>query len=69
MTARLVEHTYRDGYGRRDHDRSFWIVECSPCLAVLNSGHHYPEHALHHARALAAEHNEEAHNIPSPGRN
>jgi hypothetical protein len=61
--ARPVQHTYRDGYGRPEHDRPFHIVECARCAVVLNSGHHYSAEHLHHALALAEEHNRLEHEV------
>jgi hypothetical protein len=37
------------------------MVECRECLVILNSGHHYPPTATHHAQRLAGEHNAEHH--------
>lgn len=61
--AIAAEHVYRDGYGRTELDRPFWIVECQPCLVVLNSGHHYTDQAL--AQRLAEAHNAEVHGAVS----
>lgn len=52
--AVVVDRTYSAG-------TPYSIVICDPCLAALNSGHHYPAHARHHAVALADAHNAEHH--------
>lgn len=66
-TAHLVEHTYHDGYGRREFDRPFHTVHCDRCGIVLNSGHHYRPEAdgtpSRFALELAAEHNRDAHDL------
>jgi hypothetical protein len=54
--AKLEQHVYRDGYGRTELDRPFYIVVCDTCHIALNSGHHYRESHKHHAEALAATH-------------
>lgn len=65
--AHLVEHSYRDGYGRRELDRPFHTVRCDRCGIVLNSGHHYRPEAdgtpSRFALELAAEHNRDAHDV------
>jgi hypothetical protein len=53
MTARLVPIEYASG--------THHMVECRECLVILNSGHHYPPTATHHAQRLADEHNAEHH--------
>ena len=57
--ANVIEHVYRDGYGRPDMNRPFWIVTCGPCNAILNSGHHYTDEAAAHR--LAEEHDATVH--------
>jgi hypothetical protein len=59
MTATPREHSHRDGYGRRNLDRPFWIVQCDECHVICNSGHHYDE--LRFAEAEADRHNSARH--------
>lgn len=46
----IDEHTYPSS------GRKFYVVRCSTCDSLLNSGHHYSERDLPHAKALAFAH-------------
>ena len=62
--AHPERHTYRDGYGRSELDRGFYIVPCYRCGIILNSGHHYDEvdgAPSPFAVGIAEEHNRSAH--------
>ena len=54
--AQIVERRYRDGYGRPDRGRRYYIVKCHACHTVLNSGHHYQDGERRLAEATAARH-------------
>lgn len=54
LHADVIEHHYASG-------RRYFTVECSTCMTVLNSGHHYDDANHQHAVYLAARHNGTIH--------